>query len=208
MKKLSKLFVLSLCTRCLVFWFSDAQNLIKEYSYTGEHNVNADFESKSWDNESISLNHDIYWDRRCACGMNMLDLFVNVFLFWIKILLWLMLIISLLKTISLYKKLTDTYKHNRLLFSPLLNLYPLSEITIGKFRFFILILLLWFFTYNIYAYKIFTQNNLCCSNPIRQGYSWIIVWICSNILLGVLLSKLSYLIKHPQKDSDKEPTNE
>lgn len=200
MKKLTKLF-LFLCSWFLFLWPANAQDLLEENSYSDKINVISDSGNYFWDLKKIEMNYNpnIYSNSPCTCGMNMLDFFVRVLLFWIKILLWIMIIILSLKTISLYKKLANTYKHNKLFYVPVINLYPLSKITIWKIRFFILILLSWFFIYNTYVYEIFSNNNLCCKNPIRQGYSWIIVWICSIIILGILLSKLSYLIKSDNK---------
>lgn len=209
MKKFTKLIVLSLCSWFFFLWFSNAQDLTEENSYSDKINVISDSGHYFWglEKREMDYNPNIYSNTHCTCGMNMLDFSVRVFLFWIKILLWIMIIILSFKTILLYKKLSGTYNHNRLFYFPVINLYPLSKITIWKIRFFILILLLWFFFYNTYSYKIFTDNNLCCENPIRQWYSWIIVWICSTIILWILISKLSYLIKSYNK-IDKESPND
>ncbi len=208
MKKLAN-FLLFLCSWFFFLWFCNAQDLTEENSYSDKINISSDSGHFFWDLEKREMDYtpNIYSNSPCTCDMNMLDFYVRVFLFWIKILLWIMIIILSLKTISLYKKLANTYKHNKLFYVPVINLYPLSKITIWKIRFFILILLSWFFIYNIYVYGIFSNNNLCCKNPIRQGYSWIIVWICSIIISGVLLSKLSYLTKPSQKNSDKKSPN-
>jgi len=219
MKRLTKL-LLTLCTWFLFLWFSFAQNQQSSYEdggnlYTddGDTNINSEFNSwNQYQRGSPRANPEwepnIIWEGPCTCGGNMLEFILNSFLFLVIILLWIMLIITSLYTKSLYKKLANTYKHNILFYFPIINLYPLSKMTGGKIRFFILILLLWFFIYNVYVYKIFENSNLCCHNPIRQGYSWIIVWICSIVILGVLLSKLSYLIKPSQENSGKKSPNE
>ena len=214
MKKFTKLFLLALCTWFLFLWFSFAQNQQNSHedggnSYTddGDTNINSEFNSWNqyqWVSRENPNDDDPH--PKCTCGANPLDVLVRFFLFWITVLLWIILIVTSLKALSLYKKLAITHKNNRLFYFPIINLYPLSKMTIGKIRFFILILLLWFFVYNVYAY--ITFDNYCCNNPIRQGYSWIIVWICSIIILGVLLSKLSYLTKPSQKDSDKNSSKE
>jgi len=209
MKRFTKLFLLSICTWFLFLWFSNAQDWIKQDSNTDELNVNTNFESKNWDKRDKSYNPEVYdIGNSChyQCWINLLWFFTQKFLIWIWILLWIMLVILCIKAIILCKKSNNTFRNNWLFYIPILNLYPISKITVGSVRFFCLILMLWFFIYSLY--NDIDKNGCCFDSPSWQSYAWIIIWILSIILLWILLSELSYLINSYKESSKKESPNE
>ena len=166
MKKFTKLFLLALCTWFLFLWFSHAQ---RDFHY-----------------ETIEIDS---WCSSYQCDFSPQTFLVHILLIWIWIILCLLLIFLSIKTIILYKKFNTTHQKFWLSHIPVLNIYLISKITIGKIRFFILTLLLLFFVYSIYTH---IDNNKCCfDEPSRQEYSWIIIWFISIIILSVLLSKLN-----------------
>ncbi len=205
MKKLAKLFLLSLCSWFLFLWSSNAQELMEDNSYTDKINGNTDswLYFEAWDEKNINYNPPVFldWDCHYQCGINLLWFFTQKFLIWIWIILWIIMVILYIKTIILCKKSDINTKNNWLIYIPILNLYPISKITIWNIRFFYFMLMIWFFIHGIYTS--INKNKCCFDNPSRQEYFWVIVWICSIIMLGVLLSKLSHLIK-PDNEINKE----
>lgn len=185
MKKLTKFFLLALCTWFSVLALSFAQNI--------------------WDDESISYSPSVYSGWKCSsfqCGINLLWFFTQKFLIWIWIILWIMLIILTVKIVSLHRKIKDNSKNVFLSYIPILNLFFIPKSHIRKV--FCLIVMLWFFGYSLY--HDINANGCCFDNPSRQSYAWVIVWILAIIVLKLLSSKLSHLIK--PDNIDKESPNE
>lgn len=201
MKKLTKLFLLVLCSWFLFFWFNYAQDLEEEDFYTDEYdNLDPEYDLWGWDTYTMSYEPDLFTGDGCHynCETNVLWQFSQLLLIWIWITLWIMLIILTVKVVTLYKKLHDN-QNKALVYIPIINLYSISKITIGKTRFLCIIVLIWFFWYSVYRN---ISENWCCINfPSRQDYAWIIVWISAIIILWELLSWLS---KFNKKNSDKK----
>ena len=118
--------------------------------------------------------------------------------YWLLILIWLILILLSLCSIPLYKKFKDTNKNSQFFRLPLLNIYPLFKITIGKIRFFcIMLYLLFLVCILLYDHVVY---HVCYDGKILR-YPLLIWGLSSIIILSILWIKLIFLYK---KDSDKE----
>ena len=168
MKKFTKLFLLALCTWFLFLWFSNAQNGWYWYTYQ---------------DTSYDVSCGSFW-----CEINLIWLLTQKFLIWIWIVLWILLIISTMKAISLNWRLKNIQKSKYLANIPIINLYPKYKTIFWRILFFFLILFVWFFAYSLY--RNIDENKCCFDAPLRQDYTWIIVWILAIIILSVLFSKL------------------
>ena len=137
----------------------------------------------------------IIWEQKCQ-GDSIWAALSHGFL----ILILLMIILLSIWAILLWNKLRKTSKWNWLFFVPFLNLYPLCKITIGRIRFYWLVLFTWFFVYLEHK-----NSNSCASTYLQELILPIfIVWILSIWILLILAVKLiSY-----SWDSDKESHNE
>ena len=209
MKKLTKLFLLALCSWFLFLWFSNAQSWVEQDSNTEELNINTNkfdddkkFESDSLNNSRESLNTDINYvpnELKIDCyGW----ISVVVWSQWLLMLVWLILILLSLCAIPLYKKFKGTNKNSHFFRLPLLNIYPLFKITVGKVRFYyIIVYLLFLGCIIVYDHVI---HGICYDNEeiIRYTILTLLIWgLSSIIILSILWIKLIFLYK---KDSDKE----
>ena len=184
MKKLTKLFLLALCSWFLFLWFS--------------------FALDGWTNpdSSNALPYETEWRCTALCGVSLLGFFSKRFLIFLWVILWILLLALTINATTLHKKFKNTPKDICLAYVPVLNLYSISKITIWKGRFFYLILLVWFFCYSVY--RNINDNRCCYHEPSRIDYAWIIIWISAIIILWELLSWLS---KFNKQDSNKESSD-
>ena len=135
----------------------------------------------------------------CMCGTPLWELFSAFFL----IVIWLFLVVISLCSITLYKKYKDKLKNPIILCIPILNLYQLFKISIWKFRFYCIIIFIWFFRYLIYR-----NRNWCCNFPARLSYLLIVIWFLSICILIAFLVKLIIISKNSDKKSHQEPNIE
>jgi len=186
MKKLTKLFLLTLCSWPLFLWFGNAQeNWDDPYLY-------------NWSDPYLNYDQQTYsWDVPCSqyqCGINLLWYLSKKILTWISVILWVIFIILTVKAIILNKRIDEFKKSSIFVYTPILNLYPIFKITIWQTRFFCLIPLIWFFIYS--KYRNLRENRCCFDFPSRQDYTWIIVWIFTILVLFALLSELIRIKKN------------
>ena len=195
MKKLTKFFLLASCTWFLFLWFSFAQNLIEEDTYADELSVNADFGSNGRDNESYNPNVYSAANYHCSIPARLLIAEYSLLIIW-----WIFAVISLC-SIILYYKFKNTRKYSRSFCVPIINIYALSKITIGRIRFYCLVLLIWFI-----GYLAFINKNSCYGYPDWLLFPVIIAWLFSFIILLILWDKLEEMLE--KQDSDKKSQNE
>ena len=204
-----KLFLLTLCSWFLFLWLGNAQSWVETDSHIKELNINMDksdddkkFESDSLNNSRESLNTDINYvpnELKIDCyGW----ISVVVWSQWLLMLVWLILILLSLCAIPLYKKFKGTNKNSHFFCLPLLNIYLLFKITVGKVRFYyVIVYLLFLGCIIVYDHVI---HGICYDNEeiIRYTILTLLIWgLSSIIILSILWIKLIFLYK---KDSDKE----
>ena len=172
MKKLIRLFLLAILWLCFL-WVTFAQNWTSDYGY------------------------DPYVAKPQICQG---DSFWAAFSRFFLILILFIIIPLSIRTTSLWKKLRNTPKWTRLFYIPILNLYPLCKITLGRIWFYCLVLFVWFFVYLIYK-----NRNWCYSHYLQKLLIPIfIVWILSICVLLVLSIKSIIYSKKLNKESSLE----
>ena len=152
MKKFAKLFLFAIVWLSLL-WLSYAQDL--------------------W---NPSSEHIVLWKQKLGCE-NMLQNIDTMFLVRILIVLLVLSICGIL----FHKKLNDANCNSKLLNIPVLNIYSLFKITIGKVRFYILMFNILFLAY------IYLSNGWCFVNgnsfvdyiPVV----WLVLWPVSLLIL-------------------------
>ena len=99
------------------------------------------------------------------------------------------------------EKLRNSPEWTKLFYIPLLNLYPLCKITIGRVWFYCLILFIWFFVYLVYK-----DRNWCYSHYLQKLLLPIcIVWVLSmGILLALLVKSIIYSRKLNKESSHEQ----
>ena len=141
----------------------------------------------------------IIWEQKCQ-GDSIWAALSHGFL----ILILLMIVLLSIWAVLLWKKLRKTSKWSWLFFVPFLNLYPLCKITIGRIRFYCLILFTCFFVYLERK-----NSNLCASSYLQKLILPIfIVWILSIWILLVMLMKSIICSRDLDKKSHQEPNME
>lgn len=163
---------------------------------------NAGWVPPVWDISHVEYDEKVSCSQY-KCGINILGLLSQETLIWIWIILCIILFTLTVKAIILNIKFKDSQKNSCLVYIPILNFYYIFKITIWRFRFFCILLLVWFFCYSLY--RDFNENRCCFHNPSRYTYVWIIVWILSIVMLLVSLSKLKKFYKNSfnKESSDK-----
>ena len=190
MKKFTKLFLLTLCSWFLFFWFSNAQEEWYHWEWEKPYDVSQMNSEENMEKCVVSCEVNLFW------------LFAQLNLIWIWMILWIMYIVLFSKLIKLWKEFKDTYKNGYLFYTPILNLYTMFKITIWKSRFYCLIVLICLFSYSLYINL--NENRCCHHEPSWLDYTWIAVWILTIIILSVLISKLN---SYSKEHSNKELTN-
>jgi len=205
MKKVTKLFLLALCSWLLFLWFSNAQSWIHENPYITEDNTvvnanNSDI-NENVNSESYSID-DFIWYSQAGTMTCFEWISIVGSSYLLLILIWLILILLSLCSIPLYKKFKDTNKISQFFRLPLLNIYPLFKITIGKIRFYyIIVYLLFLICILIYDHVVY---HVCYDGKILR-YPLLIWGFSSIIILLILWNKLVFLYKWDsnKKDPDK-----
>lgn len=177
MKKLTKLFLLVLCSWFLFFWFSNAQDLIEGDFHTDEYIVNIGYEhQKTYGLVSM-------W---CNCKRPEI---VQIYTSFPLLVCWLLLFLSIC-SILLSTKFNKTWIKSKLFYIPILNLYPLFKNIIWRIWFYILLLNIFFICF-VYV-KIW---NVCACDyvPLSEFYAILmsIILIISLLILFYLLYKLA-----------------
>jgi hypothetical protein len=167
MRKISK-FLLFAIVLLSFLWLTNAQN----WGYNVEYNQNVIWK----------------WAALCQCDPPLEVAFYRFFL----IILWLILLSLSLWTIFLGRKFKKVYKNTRLFYVPILNLYPLFKIILGKFWFYLIALVTWFLWYFVYI-----NRDWCChhlnsdTTRIVIFYTILITRILSILLLIWILYRLA-----------------
>lgn len=197
MKKFTKLFLLALCTWFLFLWFNFAQNQQASHEndlFTDDSNSNINSEFNSWFNNAQYSWYYIEWIQKISCIIPS----IGRFSYWFLKLTLLILIFLSLCSIPLYKKFKNIDKNNRFFCVPLLNIYPLFRITMGKIRLYCVMVYLLFLVYLNYKYDYCDDNETIMRLIFYLGLFSIIILLILWIEL-ISLYKWNSNKKSPNK---------